>query len=279
MLIDAQEAARRLGVKLDTLYAYVSRGLIRSETTPGKKDRRYYEVDVERLKRNRRKGRRTVAPPPSFDRYAPVLDTALCLIEGGRLYYRGVDAIELAERASLEEVAALLWGVETLPIAGGGGSTLRNSADMHKQLPDATPLERAKAVLLQLAASDVAAFDTSLPVVVRAGRLLVSALASSMTGKATQNALVHQQLAAGWQLGEDGADLIRRCLVLSADHELNPSTYIARCVASTGANPHAVVLAALCSFSGPRHGGYLLKIEDMVSDLIAAGNVKAGIRE
>lgn len=279
MLIDAQEAARRLGVKLDTLYAYVSRGLIRSETTPGKKDRRYYEVDVERLKRSRRKGRRTAKPPLAFDRFAPVLDTSLCLIEGGRLYYRGVDAVELAERASLEDVAALLWGVESLQIGGGSVPSLRNSADVRKQLGDATPLQRAKNILLQLAMSDVAAFDTSLPVVARAARLLVSALAVSLTGKASQNTLLHQQLAAGWRLGEDGADLIRRCLVLSADHELNPSTYVARCVASTGANPHAAVLAALCSFSGPRHGGYLLKIEDMVSSLVAAGNVKAAIRE
>lgn len=279
MLIGAQEAARRLGVKLDTLYAYVSRGIIRSEPTPGKKDRRYYEVDVERLKRNRRKGCRTAVPPPSFDRFTPVLDTSLCLIEGGRLYYRGTDAVELAEHASLEDVASVLWGVESLPAAGGSASTLRIFANMRKQWPDATPLERAKNVLLQLAANDVVAFDTSLSVVVRAARLLISALAASLTGKATQNILAHQQLAAGWLLGEDGIDLIRRCLVLSADHELNPSTYVARCVASTGANPHAVVLAALCSFSGPRHGGYLLKIEDMVSSLVAGGNVKAGIKE
>jgi len=279
MLIGAQEAARRLGVKLDTLYAYVSRGLIRSEITPGKKDRRYFEVDVERLKRSRRKGRRIVSPPPAFDRFAPVLDTSLCLIEGGRLYYRGADAVELAEHASLEDVAAMLWGVDSLPSVGGSTSTLKGFAALLKQFPDATPLERAKHVLLQLAMNDIVAFDTSLPVVSRAARLLVSALAASLTGRASYDALVHQQLAAGWKLDEDGADLVRRCLVLSADHELNPSTYVARCVASTGANPHAVVLAALCSFSGPRHGGYLLKVEDMLSDLIAGGKIKTRIRE
>ena len=200
-------------------------------------------------------------------------------IEGGRLYYRGVDAIELAEHASLEDVAALLWGVERLPEIGERAALDWFSADIRKYLSNTTPLERAKNVLLQLAMNDVVAFDTSLPVVARVGRLLVSVLASSLTGKRSQAARVHQQLATDWQLGADGGDLIRRCLVLSADHELNPSTYVARCVASTGANPHAVVLAALCSFSGPRHGGYLFRVEDMLSDLVAGGNVKARIRE
>jgi citrate synthase len=279
VLIDAQEAARRLGVKLDTVYAYVSRGLIRSAISPGKKERRYYEVDVERLKRGRRKGRRTGAPPPAFDSFAPVLDTSLCLIERGRLYYRGVDAIELAELASLEDVAALLWGVDGLPEISNRASRLWLSSNVRGSLSKATPLERAKNALLQLAMNDVGAFDTSLPVVSRVGRLLVSALAASLTGKRSQRALVHQQLATDLHVEPNGADLIRRCLVLSADHELNPSTYVARCVASTGANPHAVVLAALCSFSGPRHGGHLLRVEDMLSDLVAAGNVKARIKE
>jgi citrate synthase len=279
VLIDAVDAARRLGIKLDTLYAYVSRGLVRSVVTPGKKERRYYAVDVERLKRGRRKGGRTQAPSPAFDRFAPVLDTSLCFVEDGRLYYRGIDAIDLAERASLEDVAALLWGVEQLPEIGKRPSYLRFSTATRTHLSNAPPLERAKNVLLQLAMNDVVAFDTSLPVVTRVGRLVVSALAESLTGRPSQCDLLHLRLAGAWKLSVEGADLIRRCLVLSADHELNPSTYVARCVASTGANPHAVVLAALCSFSGPRHGGHLLRVEDMLSDLVGGGNIKDRIRE
>ena len=44
---DARQAADRLGVKLDTLYAYVSRGLLRSVTVPGSRERRYRAEDVE----------------------------------------------------------------------------------------------------------------------------------------------------------------------------------------------------------------------------------------
>ena len=110
MLISSREAVQRLGIKPATLYAYVSRGLIRSRVSPGSRERRYYAVDVERLKRGRRKGRRSGTPPPSYDSFAPVLDTSLCLIEEGRLHYRGIDAIELAEKASLEDVYIELSG-------------------------------------------------------------------------------------------------------------------------------------------------------------------------
>lgn len=280
MLIDAQEAIRRLGVKPDTLYAYVSRGLIRATAVHGSKEKRYYEVDIERLKRGRRKGRRTGTPPPSYDSFAPVLDTALCLIEDGRLYYRGVDVAGLADKASLEDVAALLWGTGNVPSAASETEPPTWLATaIGTFVPTITPIERAKSVLLRLAANDIAAFDTTLPVVSRVGQRLTIALAASMTGKRPRSAPVHLQLAKDWRLGADGADLIRRCLVLSADHELNPSTYVARCVASTGATPYAVVLAALCSFSGPRHGGHLLRVEEMLSDLIASGSIKTSIRD
>ena len=71
----------------------------------------------------------------------------------------------------------------------------------------------------------------------------------------------HRRLAAYWRLDETGADLVRRCLVLIADHELNASTLTARCVASTGAPLAAVVSAALGALSGPRHGGAASRIE------------------
>ena len=280
MLIDAQEAIRRLRVKPDTLYAYVSRGLIRATPVPGSKEKRYYEVDIERLKRSRRKGRRTSIPPPSYDSFAPVLDTALCLIEDGHLYYRGVDAAELADNASLEDVAALLWGTGNVPyVASEAGLPTWLATAIGTFVPTMSPIERAKSVLLVLAASDISAFDTTLPVVSRVGQRLMMAIAASLTGKRPRGGPVHLQLAKDWRLGADGADLIRRCLVLSADHELNPSTYVARCVASTGATPYAVVLAALCSFSGPRHGGHLLRVEDMLSDLISSGSIKSSIND
>src|SRR5437016_3808897 len=105
-LLSARETAQRLGVKLDTLYAYVSRGRLPSVAVPGSRERRYRVGDVERFRAGRR-GERV------RDALMPVLDSASCLIEDGRFYYRSHDAIDLAETATLEDVAALLWGEET----------------------------------------------------------------------------------------------------------------------------------------------------------------------
>jgi citrate synthase len=62
-------------------------------------------------------------------------------------------------------------------------------------------------------------------------------------------------------------------LVACAEHELNASTFAARVVASTGADLYACVLAALCSLSGPIHGGACDRIERMFGDLAAGARI------
>src|SRR5947207_2171596 len=64
-------------------------------------------------------------------------------------------------------------------------------------------------------------------------------------------------------------EAVNRMLVVSAEHELNASTFAARVVASTGADLYASVLAALCSLSGPIHGGACDRIEQMFAQLDA----------
>jgi citrate synthase len=66
---------------------------------------------------------------------------------------------------------------------------------------------------------------------------------------------VHLGLASLWSLGASDIELVRRALVLVADHELNASTFAARVAASTGAPIAACLLAGLSALSGPRHGG------------------------
>ncbi len=108
--LDSKEAAKRLGVSAATLYAYVSRGLLRSEATDGQRERRYRADDVARLQRRRAVGRKASSiAGNTLDFGTPVLESALTLIENNRLYYRGIDATRLARSASLEDVARLLW--------------------------------------------------------------------------------------------------------------------------------------------------------------------------
>ena len=48
--VTGREAAALLGVKRETLYAYASRGLLRSEPGEHGRERRYHREDLERLK-------------------------------------------------------------------------------------------------------------------------------------------------------------------------------------------------------------------------------------
>lgn len=268
MLITSREAARRLGVKPATLYAYVSRGLLRSAHAPKSRERRYYVDDVERLKRLRHAGRRAGTPPKPFDSLTPVLDSNICLIEGGRLYYRGVDVAVLAESADLETTAQLLWGSDAPDPFTASEPRPRLAGRTRALSPGLSSIDRARAVLVELTAHDFSALDTSPVSVARTGARLMRALAAALAGSAPNAAPLHAQLAAGWGLDAAGADLVRGALVLVADHELNASTYVARCVASTGASPYAVVIAALSALSGPLHGGETSRVEVLIPELI-----------
>src|SRR6185312_2840007 len=114
--ISSAEAARRLGISAATLYAYVSRGLLRSEGTSGRRERRYRADDVSRLKRQREIGRKAESiAANALDFGTPVLESALTLIDNGQLFYRSHDATRLARSMSLEQVAQLLWDCDDRP--------------------------------------------------------------------------------------------------------------------------------------------------------------------
>ncbi|HJS83911.1 MAG TPA: citrate synthase [Acetobacteraceae bacterium] len=109
-LLTSSEAAARLGVSLETLYSYVSRRLVTPVAHPADSRRSLFEAaDVNRLAEQvRRRSRRAVATS-TLDCGEPVLNSAITRIDNGRFYYRGRDAVGLAESATLEDAAALLW--------------------------------------------------------------------------------------------------------------------------------------------------------------------------
>jgi citrate synthase len=78
---------------------------------------------------------------------------------------------------------------------------------------------------------------------------------------------IEQSLARAWRLNARAADLVRRTLILCADHELNVSSFTARCVASAGSHPYAVVIAALAALEGSRHGGATARVDAMLDAL------------
>jgi citrate synthase len=264
MLLTARETADRLGIKLDTLYAYVSRGQLRSIEVADSRERRYDADEVERFRSGKRAAR------IAAEALVPVIGSAICLIENHRLYYRGADALALAETASLEDVAAILWEAEALPApipTLASPSQARGGEGQGGVKGQFGVIERSQIRLVELAATDLAALDLSRAGVVRTARLILSELAAVVGGSNPSPLPVHHQLAAAWRLDKSGADILRRCLVLLADHELNASTFVARCVASTGATPYAVVSGALAALSGRRHGGASAQAEALFREL------------
>src|SRR5450432_3840993 len=109
--LSAREASARLGVKLETLYAYASRGLVTSLRGLGPRGRLYATDDVERLRTRHvaRSGHGPVAA--SALRFGePVLETRVSRVDAAGLYYRGHSASALCRSdVGFERVAELLW--------------------------------------------------------------------------------------------------------------------------------------------------------------------------
>lgn len=278
LYLSAREAAAELAISPASLYAYVSRGMIRSEPEPQSRGKRYRAEDVRALK-NRR------APPAGAARAGeadmPVLDTAISTITEAGPLYRGVHAVALADHATLEQAATLLWDTSGPDAFAAGNLPVMNAAmwAIVSATAEAAAIDRAIAVLALAGDADPAAFNRSADGRARTGARLMRLVAATIL-KAHPSALpLHRQIAQGWAPGNAAAtDLVRRALVLLADHELNASTYTLRCAISTGLNIYDAAIAALAALKGPKHGGAGPRAAHLVKDL-ADGSLASKVRE
>lgn len=266
--LTAEEAAQELDITLPTLYAYVSRGLIRSEETPGKsRAKRYRAEDVATLKaRKALRHNPAQAAETALNWGMPVLESSLTLIENGRFYYRGQDALALAANATLEKVAGLLWDDQS--VSSEQYSVIGNRYSlMSEQMPPGLSRIGAFQVALPVAAvSDLAAYDLSPKAVAQTGARILTLLAVVAAGRPVETTIA-QTLQQAWLPDQAwAADWLNTALVLCADHELNVSSFTARCVASAGATPYGVVLAGLAALQGSKHGGHTERVEALLKE-------------
>ena len=278
--INADEAARRLGVRRETVYAYVSRGLIRSEAQGGTRERLYHREDVEALVR-RRQGRRDPAraAADALSWGAPVLESELTLIRDGELYYRGEPAETLAASSTFEDVAGLLWG--RLPEAGipdALPSLPRSWTRWSALLAGLPPLERFQVALAATGAGDAGAYDTSPAAVHRTGAAVLRLLAGVAIGAEPSRAPIAELLQRGWVPKQPRTRAaIEAALILWADHELNVGTFTVRCVASAHATPYAAVSAGLSALRGGLHGGATERVEALFDEAQSPPRVRAAL--
>ena len=272
----AGEAARALQVTRSTLYAYVSRGFVRSESGAGTtRERRYSRDDVERLRR-RTEGRRNPdrAAAQTLQWGLPVLESSITLIAGNTLFYRGHDAVELARSRSLAEVAALIWT--------GQFDTAFASRDLRPRTPrrqddDVPFVARAQAALAAASAHDPRAFDLRPRAVAATGWRILGLLAEIATGSRARATAIEDMLAQAWGTSIRSREVLRTALILCADHELNVSSFTARCVASAASTPYAVVIAGLAALQGTRHGGLSLRVESLLRSVRRVRSVRAAL--
>ncbi len=270
LYLSAREAAAELAISPATLYAYVSRGLIRSEPTPDSRKNRYRAEDVRALKE-----RRVPSPEPrglrSFDADLPVMDTEISTITEDGPIYRGVNCVDLAEGDTLEHTATLLWDVAGVdPFAPDNcpvvSDEMRAIAEAARR---AAPIDRAIAVLALATSADSRAFTRAPDGRALVGARIVRLLVATMLNAEPSPSPLHRQIAQAWAPDNKHApDLIRRALVLLADHELNASTFTARCAASTGLSLYDSVIAGLAALKGPRHGGAGVLASQLVKTLV-----------
>lgn len=272
--LTSSEATALLGVSRATLYAYVSRGLLQAHAADTPRESRYLRPEVEQLARQRGQGRkpREVAQA-ALSWGLPVLESSITLIEQGRLYYRGEDAVDWARSHTLEETAALLWQCPAgtaFPAHAVEAPALL--ADMQARLADQA-CEQTLLPLFTVASDDAAtaAWQQSPERLAAGCGALLRLLPACLLGTAPDAAAIHVQCARAWGLDARGADLVRTALVLCADHELNASGFTARCVASTGASLRAAVVGGLAALTGGRHGGTTARVEALWDEVGEAG--------
>ena len=270
--VTAAEAMARLGVRPQTLYAYVSRGRLEARAAEDDPRKSLYRAeDIARLQVRKSRGRKAAHVAEDAIAWGePVLPSAITTVSNGRLYYRGHDAIVLARTQTLESVARLLRGQDGAALKPRWVQAITTSAD---------PVARAFATLAAQAATQPPARGRAPKLLAAEAAGLLDALADAVAGVGVEDQAaetpIHMRLAQAWGCDEAGADLIRRTLVLLADHELNPSTFAARVAASTGASQAAAALAGLAALSGPLHGAMGARVLAFVDEAGRAGAEEA----
>jgi citrate synthase len=259
--LSADDAAAYLGVSKQTLYAYVSRGLVTSEPT-ATRERRYPRWSLDELKARREQRHDPAAAGTLLWGVQPI-ESSLMLVEGDRMYYRGLDAVELARTRTYEEVARLLWdgSMDDAAALFPARSRGRAPADLD---------ERLFAALVDARKDPAVSLTAPSEATLRAAGALVGRLFEA-AGARGEGPLAHR-LARGWNA--DTA-ILSTALVLCAEHGLNASSFTARVIAATDAPLVNALLGAIAALEGRRHGGVGRLVIRFLADVDRLGAERA----
>ncbi|MFJ6482857.1 MULTISPECIES: citrate synthase [unclassified Streptomyces] len=281
--LSTQEAARALGVKPATVYAYVSRGQLTSRRDPTGRGSSFDAAEVAALAR---RSRREAAAPTG----EPSVRTALTLIEPDRYYFRGVDAVELASRYRYEEVAEWLWTGALTPGARftAPPQALEAARRAVAALPEhGGPIDRLRVAVAAAAVADPLRFDLSEEAVLGSARALIPTLVGALpaVGRPARwagDGRIARQLWSRLTAREPDPDalaVLDLALALLVDHDLAASTLAVRVAASARAHPYAAVSAGLGVLEGPLHGAAGRLAHRMLVEVLEQGGAAPVVAE
>lgn len=267
--LTAAEAAARLGVKRETLYAYVSRGTLHRTVDIDGRTSLFDPAEIDALKLGR--------SDRSEGELRAVIATAITLVDDDALLLRGRPLVELATELGFPALADLLW---------------QAPADEPWPAFDPTLATRLEGIvgLRQLVAAASAADplrdDRSARSVRAAGRRIIVAmthglpLAGRAKGQSPVDALWRRLTKTA--PGDATLACLDLALGLLIDHGMASSTFAVRIAASIRADPYSVVSTGLGAIGGPLHGAASAAVHDLVADAArrddAAGAVGAALR-
>jgi citrate synthase len=245
----------------------------------------------------------------ALDWGAPIRDSKLTLIDGGEYYYRGRDAVQLSMQLSIEQIAALLWlddEQKANELFAEESATRVNLNGLGQLLANTSTIERFQVALPLAASQDLEAYDLRPHHVAAAGSRilrLMARIASAPSGSVAVTGIAQAlqpdprppapdtlltvagsgiacALRQAWLPADnDATALLSTAISLCADHELNISSFTARCVASAGSSPYAVVCAGLAALQGIKHGGSAERVEALFRDTGAPDQARTVLAE
>ncbi|MEU1295281.1 citrate synthase [Streptomyces sp. NPDC005840] len=282
--LTTREAAELLGVKPETVYAYVSRGQLSSHRVPGGRGSTFDTTEVTALARRNR--RESAGDPGAAGELS--VRTRITLIEADRYWFRGVDAAELALRHSYEEVAEWLWTGRMTPdvrfeAPAASVAAARRAVDV---LPEhAIPVDRLRVAAIAAAAADPLRFDLAEKTVLGTARTLIPTLVAALPavrrGHRDSGPLARRLWGrlSGREADEASLRVLDTALALLVDHDLAASTLAVRVAASARAHAYAAVSAGLGVLEGPLHGAAGGLAHRMLLDVLDRGDAAPVITE
>ncbi|MFF7947819.1 citrate synthase [Streptomyces griseorubiginosus] len=283
--LSTKEAAELLGVKPETVYAYVSRGQLSSRRVPGGRGSTFDAKEVETLARRNR--RESGGSPGSGGELS--VRTRITFIDRDRYYFRGVDATDLAARHSYEEIAEWLWTGQLHP--GVTFTAPESSVQAARRAVDAlpehtSPTDRLRVAAIAAAAADPLRFDLSEEAVLGTARTLIPTLVAALppvtrNQRRDDGPLAHRLWTRLSGRKPDDASLraLDTALGLLVDHDLAASTLAVRVAASARAHAYAAVSAGLGVLEGPLHGAASGLAHKLLLDVLDQGDAAPVIAE